>query len=137
MFIIRGSAQKLKFVKKLLEKEGLHVEDTIMPDYILTVRDPTEYIPEDYKTHIKIAPLDNSYVSILKNTGVIKDMIMSKGKCDVGNVVKINNGKYSGFTGIIAEIEDKFCTIEISVFGKIVKDTVNISDFEVHDNPFR
>ncbi len=135
MFMLR-STSNMKFIKKLLEKNGLHVEETTEPGYILTVRDPMPYIPESYRDKVSISQCD-SYASILKKAGIIKKLTDAAEQYEFGTPVKITAGPYEGLTGRVIRAENKKeCTVEISVWGKIIKEVVKSSDMEPFENPF-
>ena len=136
MFILMGASAKLKFIKKILDRDGVHVEETKYPDFILTVRDPTPYIPSEYLNSIKIKALDENepYFNILKNSGLLKELEVPK-EFDVDTPVRVIGGEYAELTGIIARNEPRHCVVVVNVFGKPVKVEVNHSDLQVISAP--
>lgn len=137
MFVTKGSIGKIKYLKKLLEKNGLQVVETICPEFIITVRDPKPHIPPDYMKLLSVERLDSNWRQIVKDFDCIKNLIDAPQEFDVDTPVKILNGEFKDFTGIVVRNGNRTCDVEISVWGKCVKSTIKHSDLEAYENPFR
>ena len=138
MFLVRiHQTGKAKFVKQLLGKVGLHVSETSLPEYIITVRDPNKLIPSEYTSYITVNPLTQSYSRILKNANIIKEMVEAPKEFSVDTPVRVVNGEYKDFTGIVAQTENRHCIVQMSVWGKMIKAPIKHADLEPIELPFR
>ena len=132
-FVWITAIKKIGFIKKLLDKEGVHYEDTLYPEYIYTVRDPTKYIPDECRGFVKIRELgeDDNFTGTLKNAEIIKRVLNAPREFEGGTAVKIIGGRYEGLKGIVLKNEETSCVIEMVALGKLFKDVVKHSDLEV------
>lgn len=138
MYITKGSSGKIKYIKKLLEKKGMQVVETICPEFIVTVRDPKPFIPPEYIAHLDIRTLDEGWQNMVKDFDCIKELVNAPQEFKDGTPVKIINGEYKDFTGTVIRNGNMNCDVLINVWGnKIIKSTIMHSDMVVFDNPFK
>ena len=127
MYMINGSRKDLKLVMRLLDKHDVYYRETTIDNYILTVRDPKDYIPEEIRRRLRIGEFTDSHISICKDVEYIRKLHIPSLAFKKGMVVKLK-GKYSGFTGIVKEVNKMNLKIEISVWGRIIEDTLDFAD---------
>ena len=124
MFAVYATPKKINIIKKLLNKKGMKIRETKVPEYILVKDNPSSLIPDSLKETVKVMKLENGYFGILKEANVLKDVLES-GNFQKGDPVKIIDGDYRDFAGIITEVrQNDLYKVEISVWGKIIKDLV-------------
>ena len=130
MFAVYATPKKINIIKKLLNKKGLKIRETKVPEYILVKDNPSSLIPDSLKETVKVMKLENEYFGILKEANVLKDVLES-GNFQKGDPVKIIDGDYRDFAGIITEVrQNDLYKVEISVWGKIIKDLVFAEQME-------
>jgi hypothetical protein len=117
-FIIYASNRKAKVLLKHLKTKGLIVEETDLPEYLITIRDPSPYIPAELKNSVRVKEFQGRFADFLKDAGKLGRILFKK-EYSAGDVVKIKSGVYEGFVGIVKKV-NKNIEVEISVFGKIV-----------------
>ena len=127
-YIIFTTPRKAKILLKHLKLKGLIVEETDMPEYLITIRDPGPYIPTELKNSVKIKEFQGRFADFLKDAGKLGKMLFSKG-FSAGDAVKITSGVYEGFSGIVKRVNENI-EIEISVFGKVVVDVFQEEQLE-------
>jgi len=119
----------IKILKSILSKARLTVFDTEFPECILVVRDPEPYIPEELKPHIQITET-KQYKQLLKGFDSFTELIKPSKSFKEGEVVQIIKGTYEGLSGMIKKVNEKNLEIEISVFGRIIKDIFEFDEVE-------
>ena len=124
MFIIQAKRKHLALISKVLEDRGLKVEKTNHPEYICLYSDPRPSVPDELKTFIKVTETPDEMPFIPRNKQRKKDRI----KPNVPAV--IIKGAFKGHPGIIKSVANNRCEIELSVFGRIIKATMNIKDIK-------
>lgn len=117
-FIIYASNRKAKVLLKHLKTKGLIVEETDLPEYLITIRDPSPYIPAELKNSVRVKEFQGRFADFLKDAGKLGRILFKK-EYSSGDVVKIKSDVYEGFVGIVKKV-NKNIEVEISVFGKIV-----------------
>ena len=133
MYVIMGNGNRLKRIKKFLESKGHVVRETQFPSYIITSRDPSNDIPETLKPYLKVDYVEGSvvkYRKILKGMEVLESILDPTKGIKEGDSVIITGGTYKGFVGIVKEKNSKNCMVEISVWGKPVKDCIPFKELE-------
>ena len=130
MFAIYSTPKKINIVKKLLKEKGMKIRETKVPEYILVKDNPSSLIPDSLKDIVKVMEFESGYFGILKEANVLKDVLES-GNFQKGDPVKIIDGDYRDFAGIITEVrENDLYKVEISVWGKIINDLVFAEQME-------
>jgi hypothetical protein len=140
MFMIQASMNKLKVVRKKLAEQGVHVVDTILPDYVLTVRDPRQYLPSELTSSliVKQCKENEAYTRILKDAGIVERMLGdAPDQFAFGTPVVVTGGEYKGFNGHVAQNEAKTCVVEVEVWGKVISASIRHTDLKVRETPFR
>jgi transcription antitermination factor NusG len=138
MFMIQAAPSKLKVVKKKLAEQGVHVLETIMDDYVLTLRDPKQHLPAELMPSLIIKQSNDSYISILKDAGIIEQMLGdAPDQFTYGTPVKITAGEYVGLCGRVVQNDAKTCLVEVELWGKVIPATIKHTDLEVRETPFR
>jgi transcription antitermination factor NusG len=117
----------------------LHVEDTVCPEFFVTVRDPTEFIPHEYSTYVSVKQnkdQDNlDLCSILKTGQIIRNLTVPSEQYTFGSPIRVISGPYSGCTGRFIDSNEKNeCTVEVSVWGKIVKAVVSPAELQLFEH---
>ena len=108
----------------------MKIRETKIPEYILVRDNPSSHIPDSLKDVVKVMELENGYFGILKEANVLKDVLESD-NYKKGDPVKIIDGSYKDFAGIITEVRQKgLYKVEISVWGKIINDLVSAEEME-------
>lgn len=128
MYMINGNRKYLKMLMKIFDRDGVHYRETIFNDYIIIFRDPEECIPKELMSRFRIGEFQESHASIVKGSDYAKRIYMPWLEFKQGMVVKIVDGKYKGFSGIIKEVTKKNLKVEISIWGRIIEDTLNFDD---------
>jgi len=137
VFLTRINPGKAKFIKNLLDKVGLHVSETTLPEYIVTVRDPNKLIPPEYAKYITVSTLTQAYSHILKDANIVKMIVDSPKEFSVDTPVRVISGEYNDFTGIVAQNENRHCVVQMSVWGKMITAPIKHADLEAIELPFR
>lgn len=136
-YLIRGTSKaKIKYIMQLLERNGFQVKETKYPEYIITARDPSDIIPDDYKNNLHIQQLNEDFQSMIKEHGIINDMVDAPQEFDFGSFVEVINGEYRDFKGRVIRNGNRSCDVEINVWGKIIKSTIKHSDLKAVETPF-
>jgi transcription antitermination factor NusG len=130
MFAVYSTPKKINIIKKLLNEKGLKIRETKLPEYILVKDNPSSLIPDSLKETVKVMKLENGYFGILKEANVLKD-VLEADNYKKGDPVKIIDGAYKDFAGIIKEVrQNGLYKVEISVWGKIINDIVSVEEIE-------
>ncbi|KPK35868.1 MAG: hypothetical protein AMK70_04570 [Nitrospira bacterium SG8_35_1] len=130
MFAIYSTPKKINIVKKLLNGKGLKILETKIPEYVLVKDNPSSFIPDSLKETVKVMKLENGYFGILKEANVLKE-VLETDNFRQGDPVKIIDGDYKDFAGIIKEVrQNGLYKVEISVWGKIINDVVSVEEME-------
>jgi transcription antitermination factor NusG len=133
MYAVYSNPKKINIIKKLLSEKGMKIRETKVPEYILVKENPSCFIPDSLKETVKVMKLENGYFGILKEANVLKDVLESD-NLRKGDPVKIVDGAYKDFAGIIKEIrQNGLYKVEISVWGKIINDIVSAEEIEKTD----
>lgn len=129
-YLIYAKQQKyIKILKSILSKAHYVVMETELPEYIIVMRDPAAHIPKEIKPHIQITEIFD-YKRFLKGFDSFTEMIMPGKQFKEGDAVKIIRGTYEGFTGVIRKVNEKNLEVEVSVFGRIIKDIFEFDEVE-------
>lgn len=119
----------IKILKSIFSKERILTMDTEFPECIIVVRDPQKYIPNDIRPYIQIIETKD-YKQFLKGFDSFTEMIKPSKVFKEGDVVRVIKGTYEGLSGVIKKVSDKNLELEISVFGRIVKDIFEFDEVE-------
>lgn len=125
----------IKILKSIFSKERILTMDTEFPECIIVVRDPQKYIPNDIKPYIQITETKD-YKQFLKGFDSFTEMIKPSKTFKEGDVVRVIKGTYEGLSGVIKKVNDKNLELEISVFGRIIKDIFEFDEIEKIQKPF-
>ena len=117
--------RKAKYVISLLRQKGLLVQETEMPEYIITIRNPKRHLPPEIVSQIRVEMTTESYVRFLKDAGKAGELLRRSKLIGPGDIVKVIKGEYEGFTGIVRSKDDErdLFRVEISVFGRLISET--------------
>jgi hypothetical protein len=118
-YVIYSSPRKIKIILKHLRAKGLVVEETDLPEYLITIRDPMPYIPAELKKAVRVQEFEGRFAEFLKNAGRIGRLLFGK-EFSEGDAVEVKDGMYKGFSGIVKKMKDKLVEVEVSVFGKVI-----------------
>ncbi len=130
MFIIHAQKKTISLIKKLLKQKGLAPVLDDNKDFVCLREDPVTHIPAELKTAytVEIIPDDMPFLPAKKSRR--KKIIAPN------SPIVVTNGLYKGHSGILKSTENGICKIEITVLGRLVKDTVRTADIEVSKLPW-
>jgi hypothetical protein len=134
MFIVYASPKKIKAVKRTLEDKGIDYEETKFPEYLVVDNDPLPYLPLEIRSGVVVKDSQDKYFSILKQAGTLTYLFVPE-KIETGDIVRIKKGPLQGVTGIVKEVGKRTYTVEMSAWGKIVKEFFTINDIEKVEQP--
>jgi len=123
MFIIQAKRKHLALIIKVLEGRGLKVEKTNHPEYICLYDDIRPSVPNGLKNLIQITETDEIPFIPLNKQG-------EKDRIKPNMPAVIIKGAFKGHPGIIKAVANDRCEVELSVFGRIIKATMNIKDIK-------
>ncbi len=124
-------AKYIKILRNILSKAGFLVLDTEFPECIIVMRDPSKYIPADIKNHVQIEETkDYNYKRMLKGFDSLTPLIKPSRNFKEGDPVKIIKGTYEGFSGIVKKVNEKTLEVEITVWGRLVRDVFEFDEVE-------
>lgn len=136
MFLIFSSPAKIRKLKRFLELKGLEVKETKDDQYLFTLEDPSVHIPFSLKPGTKVMPVSERerYHRMFKEYGEFA-YLFRKFAPEPGMAVRIIKGDYGslGLVGIVKDVGKATCTVEATVWGKIVKIVVGHGDVEKID----
>ncbi len=135
MFYINAAPKIMKVIIALLHENGFVVRETKMAEYILVRNDPTDYIPDNLRTSVKIKEDDGEYIPFLKEAGRLRD-ILHPPKLQNGATVLITGGPYADFKGIVKSVHesDNSYSIELSIWGQIVQARIEAAQVKGTDS---
>jgi transcription antitermination factor NusG len=127
MWYIFGSSLTIKRVRKFLKQMGVEYEDTKSDEYLYVRENPISILPPSLRRKVKVEkiPDDDPYFFLLKHYGELSFLFQKeeKPKPEAGSVVRIVGGDYKDMNlkGIVTEVREKTCSVEVSLWGRIVK----------------
>lgn len=119
----------IKLLKSIFSKERILTIDTEFPECIVVIRDPNRFIPRDIKSHIQIVETKD-YRQFLKGFDSFTEMFKPSKAFKEGEVVRVIKGTYEGLSGVVKKVNDKNLELELSVFGRIIKDIFEFDEVE-------
>ena len=122
----------MRVVKRILEGEGINYEETKFPEYLITGENPVPFIPPDVAGSVVVKESNESYFSILKQADTLAYLFTPE-KIETGDIVRIKKGPLQGLTGIVKEVGKRTYAVEMSTWGKIVKESFSIEYIEKVD----
>lgn len=128
-FIYCNQAKYIKILKNILEKSSLLVIDTEFPECVITMRNPEKYIPKELKAHYRIEEVDD-FKQFIKGFDSLTSILRPSRDIKEGDVVKITKGTYEGMTGLVKKMNKKTVEVEVSAWGKIVKEVFAMDEIE-------
>ena len=128
-FIYCNQTKYIKILRSILEKNSIVVLDTEFPECILTMRNPEKHIPKDLKAQYKIEEVDD-FKQFLKGFDSLTSILKPSKDIKEGDVVKITKGTYEGMTGLVKKMNKKTVEVEVSAWGKIVKEIFEPEELE-------
>lgn len=129
----KGSIKVIKMLREIFKKNNIFFLNTKMPECIITMLNPVQYIPKNEMNSIVIQETDD-YIQMISNYDTITDEILPQRKLKVGDLVEIKCLPYDNMIGRIREIGKHKCIVEISVWGKIVKDSISFENIRLIQN---
>lgn len=127
MYLISGAPKKIKRIFTLYKNMPLGLKETEFGEYLLSEKDPAGMIPSQMMSSLKVDVVDDCRAKNLVKGAVPE----SKPLPSRGMPVRITSGTYKDFSGIVKSIENEDCTVEVMVFGHIVRATCAAKELEI------
>ena len=135
MYLLFGSSRRLKKIKEFFLKKDILVKDTKFNDYLMVSEDPRGLVPESFLFGIKITELTakDGYFRFFKEYGELAYLFAPPPKPEVGDTVIITDEKYKDMElrGRVKEVGKKTCAVETTIWGKLVKITVDLGGVRI------
>jgi len=138
MYTLYASPRKIKIIRKILfQHQNLFVRDTKFPEYLFVDEDPRLYLSPELLSGVRIDVIEEGFTQFYKQHGQITELFEKLEKfsrpkpVNPGDMIKIINGRYQGFSGIVKSVSEKGdFEVEISVWGNILKDSCKREEIE-------
>jgi len=138
MYTLYASPHKIKLLKSVLSQhQNLLVRETKFPEYLFVDEDPRLYLSPGLLSGVKIDIVKEGFTRFYKQAGQISELFDKLEEfrrpkpVNPGDMIKIINGRYQGFSGIVKSVSEKGdFEVEISVWGNILKDSCKREEIE-------
>lgn len=136
MYTLLANRRILTLIKKLIEAKGEKVVDH--KEYLITDNNPMPFISEHLKSRILLSEiidpqgdgeLPKSIISTAEESGQITN------KVNKGQPVTVMAGKYKGVSGIVRDVFQDKCSVELNVWGKIKVEEIKVEDVSIAEKP--
>ncbi len=133
MYIINSNAKKIKKIKEFLQIKKIEYRDAKTNEYLLIQDNPIDIFPPTLLHGIKILETKD-WFRFVKEYGNLGEFLYKKEKPpEKGQRVRIISGQYGEMKleGIIVSVGNNNCSVEVALWGKIVKISVGFEDILV------
>lgn len=126
-FVYCNQPKYIRFLKNLLKKNSVAVLDSEFPECIITMRDPSQYIPEDLKAHFEIEEIED-FKHYIKGFNALTKFLDPRQNLKEGDVVRMTKGPYAEMVGLVKRVDMKAAEVEMSAWERIIKETIALED---------
>ncbi|MEM3793986.1 MAG: hypothetical protein QXS76_03655 [Candidatus Bathyarchaeia archaeon] len=119
----------MQMLRTILLKNGFFIVDTEFRECVIVVRDPSPFIPREISKYVDVAEI-HDYARFLKGFNSLLPVVNPALLLKEGDTVRIKRTPYEGLTGVIKKLGKRTAEVEVSIFGRIVKERFKLDELE-------